>query len=110
MTSAFAGRPQIVAVSGHSGFVHRIQSLVDTLGFATRITSDWRAAPDLIERIGPGLAVLDFVPGQEAECWLTLEAIKARTSTQTTPVLVCPVANWLLVGHEARLAQQHVHV
>ena len=92
MTSVFASWPEIVVVSGHSGFLHRIQRLVDILGFETRTTSDWRAVPDLVERVQPRLAVLDLVPGQqEEECWLTLEAIKARATTQTFPLLLCPL-------------------
>ena len=110
MTSTFGIRSQIVAVSGQSSFLHVIQTLLDTLGLTVRRTSDWRAAPGLVERIRPKLVVLDLVPGQEAECWLALEAIKARATTQTIPVLLCPVADWLLAGHEARLNQHHVYI
>jgi CheY-like chemotaxis protein len=103
-------RPQIVAVSSESGFLHLIRTLLDTLGMTVRITSDWRIAPGLVECLKPNLVVLDLLPGREAECWLALEAIKARPLTHTTPVLLCPVADWLLAGHEARLAQHHVTV
>ncbi len=98
MMSMFGIRPQIVAVSSQSGFLHLIQSLLDTLGLPVRTTSDWRASPGLVERVRPKLVVVDLVPGQEAECWLALEAIKARAPTQTTPVLLCPVATGCLQG------------
>ena len=37
-------------------------------------------------------------------------SIKARAPTHTTPVLLCPVTDWLLAGHEARLTQHHVYI
>jgi hypothetical protein len=110
MMSMFGIRPQIVVVSSQSGFLHLIQCLLDTLGLAVRTTSDWRASPDLVECVRPKLVVLDLVPGREAECWLALEAIKARAPTHTTAVLLCPVTDWLLAGHEARLTQHHVYI
>jgi DNA-binding response OmpR family regulator len=110
MTSAFEIRPQIVAVSCQSGFLHLIQTVLDTSGFAVCITSDWRAAPELVERVQPKLVVLDLVPNHEAECWLALEALEARAPTQGIAVLLCPIADWLLEGHEARLAQNNAHV
>jgi len=39
-----------------------------------------------------------------------LEAIKAQPTTQSIPVLICPVAGWLLAGHETRVALHRVHV
>ena len=103
-------RPSIVAVSSESGFLHLIQTLFDSLGLPVRTTSDWQSTPSLVERIRPRLVILDLLPGREELCWLALEAIKARPHTQSIPVLICPVAAWLLVGHETRLALHHVHV
>ena len=103
-------RPSIVAVSGESSFLHLIQTLFDSLGLAVRTTSDWQSAPSLVEHVLPKLVILDLLPGREEFCWLALEAIKARPPTQSIPLLICPVAGWLLVGHEARLALHGVHV
>jgi len=103
-------RPSIVAVSSESGFLHLIQTLLDSLGLPVRTTSDWQSAPSLVERIRPRLVILDLLPGREELCWLALEAIKARLPTQSIPVVLCPVAGWLLTGHETRLALHRVHV
>jgi DNA-binding NtrC family response regulator len=110
MTVLVDVRPSIVAVSSESGFLHLIQSLLDSLGLAVRTTSDWESAPGLVEGIRPKLVILDLLPGREEQCWLTIEAIKARGTTHSIPVLVCPVAGWLLVGHEARMALHEVTV
>jgi DNA-binding NtrC family response regulator len=103
-------RPSIVVVSSESGFLHLIQTLFDSLGLPVRASSDWQSAPSLVARVRPRLVILDLLPGREEVCWLALEAIKARPPTQSIPVLICPVAGWLLVGHEARLALLRVHI
>jgi CheY-like chemotaxis protein len=103
-------RPSIVAVSSESGFLHLIQALLDSLGLPVRTTSDWRAAASLVECVQPKLVILDLLPGREELCWLALEAIKARSTTRAIPVLICPVASWLLASHEAWLALHRVHV
>jgi hypothetical protein len=103
-------RPSIVAVSSESGFLHLIQTLFDSLGLPVRTTSDWQSAPNLVERMRPRLVILDLLPGREEWCWLALEAIKACPRTQSITVLICPVAGWLLAGHETRLALHRVHV
>jgi CheY-like chemotaxis protein len=103
-------RPSIVAVSSESGFLHLIQALLDSLGLPVRTTSDWRAAASLVECVQPKLVILDLLPGREELCWLALEAIKARPTTHAIPLLICPVAGWLLAGHETRLALHHVHI
>ena len=103
-------RSSIVAVSSESGFLHLIQTLFDSLALPVRTTSDWQSAPSLVERLRPRLVILDLLPGREELCWLALEALKARPRTQAIPVLLCPVAGWLLVGHETRLALHRVHV
>ncbi len=103
-------RPSIVAVSGESGFLHLIQTLLDSLGLPVRTTSDWPSVPTLVECVLPKLVILDLLPGREESCWLALEAIKARPATHAIPVLICPVAGWLLAGHETRLALHRVHV
>jgi DNA-binding NtrC family response regulator len=105
-----ATEPSIVAVSSESGFLHLIQTLFDSLGLPVRTTTDWHSAPSLVECLKPELVILDLVPGREESCWLALEAIKARRGTETVPVLICPVAGWLLAGHETRLAFHRVHV
>src|ERR1700694_1536252 len=110
MTVMVDVRPSIVAVSSESGFLHLIQSLLDSLDLAVRTTSDWETAPGLVDRIRPKLVILDLLPGREELCWLALEAIKARPATHSIPVLVCPVAGWLLAGHEPRMALHGVHV
>src|SRR5947199_5955239 len=110
MTTQIDVRPRIVAVSTESAFLHLIQSLLDSLGLAVRTTSDWGSATGLVERVRPKLVILDLLPGREELCWLALEALKARPPTQSIPVLICPVAGWLLVGHEARMALHGVHV
>jgi len=102
-------RPSIVAVSSESGFLHLIQTLLDSLGLPVRTTSDWQSAPTVVEHVKPRLVILDLLPGREEFCWLTLEAIKARPPTHSIPVLICPVASWLLIGHETRLALHDVH-
>ena len=101
---------RIVVVSHESDFLHLMQTLLDTLGFGVRTTSDWHNAPRLVNHLRPDLVVLDLGPGQEVECWLALEAIRARHQTRSTPVLLCPVANWLIEGHEARIAQHGVYI
>ena len=103
-------RPSILAVSSESGFLHLIQTLFDSLGLPVRTTSDWQSAPSLVNRIRPRLVILDLLPGREELCWLALEAIKARPPTHAIPVLICPVASWLLAGHETRMAFHGVHV
>ncbi len=103
-------RPSIVAVSSEPGFLHLIQTLLDSLGLPVRTTSDWQSAPSLVECMKPKLVILDLLPGREESCWLALEAIKARATTHAIPVLICPVAAWLLAGHETRLAVHQVHV
>jgi len=103
-------RPSIVAISSESGFLHLIQALLDSLDLPVRTTSDWRSAPSLVECVQPKLVILDLLPGREELCWLALEAIKARSTTHAIPVLICPVAAWLLAGHETRLALHGVHV
>jgi DNA-binding NtrC family response regulator len=103
-------RPSIVAVSSESGFLHLVQTLLDSMGLPVRTTSDWHSAPRLVARVKPKLVILDLLPGREEPCWLALEALKARRATEAVPVLICPVAEWLLVGHETRLALHRVHV
>jgi len=110
MTVPVDVRPSIVAVSTESAFLHLIQSLLDSLGLAVRTTSDWDSALDLVERIRPKLVILDLLPGRERSCWLALETIKASSATHSIPVLVCPVASWLLAGHEPLLGVEGVHV
>jgi hypothetical protein len=110
MTVLVDVRPSIVAVSSESGFLHLIQSLLDGLGLAVRTTSDWESALTLVDRIQPKLVILDLLPGWEELCWLALEAIRARPSTHAVPVMICPVAGWLLVGHEPRMALHGVRV
>ena|SRR5579859_2869465 len=102
--------PSIVAISSESGFLHLIQTLFDSVGLSVRTTSDWQSSPSLVERIRPRLVILDLLPGREEVCWLALEAIRARPPTKSIPVLICPVAGWLLAGHETRLALHRVHV
>ena len=102
--------PSIVAVSSESGFLHLIQALLDSLDLPVRATSDWQSAPSLVDRVRPKLVILDLLPGREEVCWLALEALKARPATCSIPVLICPVASWLLAGHEARLALHQVRV
>jgi hypothetical protein len=48
-------RPSVAAVSSESGFLHLIQTLLDSLGLPVRTTSEWKSAPTLVERIKPGL-------------------------------------------------------
>jgi CheY-like chemotaxis protein len=110
MTSQVDVRPRIVAVSTESAFLHLIQSLLDTLGLAVRTTSDWGSAIRLVNRVRPKLVILDLLPGREELCWLALETIKARPATRAIPVLVCPVAGWLLAGREQFLGLQGVYV
>jgi CheY-like chemotaxis protein len=110
MTATVELRPTIVVVSSASAFVHLIQTLLDCQGFAVCTTSEWESAPGLVERRQPRLVILDLLPWQEESCWLTLAAIKAQPRTRSVPVLVCPVAGWLLAGHESLLALPGVHV
>jgi DNA-binding NtrC family response regulator len=102
-------RSSIVAVSSESGFLHLIRTLFDSVGLAVRTTSDWDAAPSLVERLLPSLVILDLLPWEET-CWRTLEGIKLRATTRAIPVLVCPVAVRLLAGHDRLLALPGVHV
>jgi CheY-like chemotaxis protein len=62
----------------------------------------------LVAKSQPDLVILDLVPGQETACWLVLEALKARSSTQLIPILLCPAAPWLADAHAHRLAQHNV--
>jgi len=110
MTTQVDARPRIVAVSGESPFLHLIQTLLDGLGLAVRTTSDWESATSLVERVRPKLVILDLVPGREESCWLTLQTIKAQLATRAIPVLVCPVAGWLLAGREQLLGLHGVYV
>jgi CheY-like chemotaxis protein len=110
MTVPVDVRPSIVAVSTESAFLHLLQTLLDSLGLAVRTTSDWESASTLVERLRPKLVILDLLPEREEPCWLALEAIKARPATHSIPILVCPVAGWLLAGHEPRMALHRVHV
>src|SRR5207244_10980453 len=90
-------RPSIVAVSSESGFLHLIQTLLDSLGLPVRTTSDWQSAPSLVEHVKPRLVILDLLPGREEFCWLALEAVKARPPTPSIPVLIRPAATGLRV-------------
>jgi hypothetical protein len=108
MEAPHAVRPSIVALSSESSFLHLIQSLLDALDLPVRTSTDWGGAPRLVARVLPNLVVLDLLPGHEMACWLTLEAIKAQSTTVNIPVLLCPVADWLLQGHEARVAHHGV--
>jgi CheY-like chemotaxis protein len=110
MTPQVELRPRIVAVSSESAFLHLIQSLLDSLGLAVRTTSDWGSAMRLVDRVRPKLVILDLLPGREELCWLALETIKARPATRAIPVLVCPVAAWLLAGRDQFLGLQGVYV
>jgi len=103
-------RTSIVAVSSESGFLHLIQTLFDSLGLPVRTTCDWSSAASLVETLAPKLVILDLLPGREEPCWLALEALKACLATHSIPVLICPVAAWLLAGHEARITLHGVHV
>ena len=110
MTTQVDLRPRIVAVSTESAFLHLIQSLLDTLGLAVRTSSDWGSAMRLVDRVRPKLVILDLLPGREELCWLALETIKARPATRAIPVLVCPVAGWLLAGREQLLGLHGIYV
>jgi CheY-like chemotaxis protein len=103
-------RPAVVAVSSEFSFLHLIQTLLDNLGLPVRTTADWESAAGLVQRLRPRLVVLDLAPGRERACWLCLMAIRAHTATRSIPVLICPVAPWLLAGHEALLARDDVQV
>jgi len=110
MTAQVDVRPRIVAVSSESAFLHLIQMLLDSLDMAVRTTSDWDSATSLVERVRPKLLILDLLPGREELCWRTLQTIKAHLATRAIPVLICPVAGWLLAGREQFLGLQGVYV
>jgi PleD family two-component response regulator len=110
MTTQVDVRARIVAISSELAFLHLIQMLLDSLGLAVRTTSDWESVTSLVERVRPKLVILDLVPGHEELCWRTLQAIKAHLATRAIPVLICPVAGWLLVGREELLDLHGVYV
>jgi DNA-binding response OmpR family regulator len=102
---AAQAQPRAVVISAAHGFSHLLQTLLDDVGVAVRTGAVDEGAPQLVDRVQPGLVILDIVPGHEARSWLILEALKARSSTRPIPVVLCPAAPWLLDGHEDRIAQ-----
>ncbi|HLZ26896.1 MAG TPA: hypothetical protein VKV73_06210 [Chloroflexota bacterium] len=110
MTSQVDARPRVVAVSSESAFLHLIQTLLDSLGLAVWTTSDWESTSSLVESVQPKLVILDLVPAREELCWLALQRIRAHLATRAIPVLVCPVAGWLLAGREQLLGSRGVYV
>jgi DNA-binding response OmpR family regulator len=103
-------RPHVVTISDGHGFAHLVRTLLEDLNVSVRISSVAERAVRLVEELQPDLVIIDLVPGQERDCWLVLEALQARPSTQAIPVVLCPVIPWLLDGHEHRLAQHGIRV
>jgi CheY-like chemotaxis protein len=108
MSNAFGPRPRVVIVSNAHGFTHLMRTLLEDLSLTVRCSSASEGAVALVERSRPDLVILDLVPGQETACWLVLEALKARSSTHSIPILLCPAAPWLADAHAHRLAQHNV--
>jgi CheY-like chemotaxis protein len=99
---------QVVIVSNAHGFTHLMRTLLEDLSLTVRSYSATQQTVALVAQAPPGLVILDLVPGQETACWLVLEALKARPSTRSIPILLCPAAPWLADTHAHRLAQHQV--
>ncbi len=108
MTVSTVVRPRVVTISDAHGFAHLVRTLLEDLNLAVRISAVAQSAVHLVEELQPNLVILDLIPGQETDCWLVLEALKARPLTRAIPVLLCPAVPWLLDGHRERLAHHGV--
>ncbi len=103
-------RPRVVVISDGHAFARLLRTLLDDLDLVVRTSSVAQSAALLVEDLQPGLVILDLIPGMETACWLVLEALKARPSTRTIPVLLCPAAIWLIDGHQKRQDLDRVRI
>jgi CheY-like chemotaxis protein len=101
---------RVVVISDGHGFARLVRTLLDDLTLMVRTNTVAQSAVIFVEELQPALVILDLIPGHETACWLVLEALKARPSTRTIPVLLCPAAPWLIDGHQERLALHGVRV
>jgi CheY-like chemotaxis protein len=100
--------PRVVSISNAHGFAHLVRTLLQDFNVSVRTSPIAEGAVRLVEQLQPDLLIVDLVPDHETDCWLVVEALQARPSTKSIPLLLCPVVPWLLEGHEQRLAQHGV--
>jgi hypothetical protein len=89
-------------VASHdSEFLHLVQTVLEDVGVRVRTTMEWRKVPYLAARHRASVAIVDLAPATETTCWLSVEALRARS--RTIRVLMCPLAPWLVEGHTHQL-------
>jgi len=98
----------VIIVSDEDGFTHLLRTLLEDLNLTVCCSTMSSHAVQEVEHTLPDLVILDLIPGYETTCWLVLEALKARPSTQRIPILLCPAAPWLAETHAHRLAMHGV--
>ena len=108
MTLRTIARPHVVTISNAHGFAHLVRTVLQDLDVSVRTSPIAERAVRFVEQLQPDLLIVDLVPDHETDCWLVMEALQARPSTKSIPLLLCPVVPWLLDGHQQRLAQHRV--
>jgi len=101
---------RVLAAGGNSAFLRLIQTLLDDIGIPVRTTSDWHHVPHIASKLLPDLTILDLAPGSESACWLAAEALRSRDATRNIPILLCPVAAWLIDQHAEQVNRLAVNV
>jgi hypothetical protein len=97
-------------VSHETAFLHLIQTVLEDVGVPVRTTCEWASVPLRAVKLRPELVILDLAPGYEAACWLALEALRANPLTRQAAILLCPVAPWLVHGHEHQVERQRARL
>ena len=103
-------RTRVLAVSHETAFLHLMQTVLEDVGWPVRTTCEWASVPLRAATLRPELVILDLAPGYEAVCWLALEALRAHPLTRHVAILLCPVAPWLVYGHERQVERQGVRL
>ena len=103
-------RTRVLAVSHETTFLHLIQTMLDDVGLPVRTTCEWASVPARAAKLRPELVILDLAPGYEVVCWLVVEALRANPLTRQVGILLCPVAPWLVCGHEHQVERQRARL
>ena len=79
--------PRVVVVEDDAYVLHELKDSLDSQGFETRVTVNWRQAADFVARSKPDLVILDIEKGCGVG-WKVLDTLKHERETRGIPVIV----------------------
>ncbi len=83
---------RILVVNDTQEILELFEDLLTEEGYEVVLYSYAVQDMDEIERVKPGLIILDYIFGTEKLGWQMLQKLKMRRSTNTIPVIVCTAA------------------